>query len=101
MLAAMRRRPVKPNTSHLDDIRRAAGNEQLLAIYNLRDELKQQIEAWQALVTVFRSVYRPGKTYKPLPAMPSRSMVPRCCKPRSIKLKSSAYCWPSRTLWHR
>jgi hypothetical protein len=42
-------RPAKPNTSHLDDIRRAAGNEQLLAIYNLRDELKQQIEGWQAL----------------------------------------------------
>lgn len=42
-------RPAKPNTSHLDDIRRAAGNEQLLAIYNLRDELKQQIEDWQAL----------------------------------------------------
>jgi hypothetical protein len=42
-------RPAKPNTSHLDDIRRAAGNEQLLAIYNLRDELKQQIDDWQAL----------------------------------------------------
>ena len=42
-------RPAKPNTSHLDDIRRAAGNEQLLAIYNLRDELKQQIDDWQVL----------------------------------------------------
>ena len=40
-------RPERPSTAALEDIRLAAGNEQLLAIYNRRDELKQAFEVWE------------------------------------------------------
>ncbi|MBE0437517.1 MAG: BREX system P-loop protein BrxC, partial [Methylomicrobium sp.] len=39
-------RPERPNTQFLDDIRLTAGNEQLLAVYNQRDELPTIIEQW-------------------------------------------------------
>jgi hypothetical protein len=42
-------RPEKPDTSALEDIRLSAGNEQLLAIYNRRDELKKWMDEWRAL----------------------------------------------------
>jgi len=42
-------RPSRPDTSFLDEIRRTAGNEQLLAIYNQRDELTQSIDSWASL----------------------------------------------------
>ncbi len=38
--------PARPNTESLEEIRLAAGNEQLMAIYNRRDELKKSIDAW-------------------------------------------------------
>lgn len=38
--------PEPPDTSILEDIRLTSGNEQLLAIYNLRDELVKRIDAW-------------------------------------------------------
>ena len=41
--------PLPPNTTSLDEIRLASGNEQLLAIYNKRDELTAAIDEWQAL----------------------------------------------------
>ncbi len=40
-------KPERPDTSMLDEIRLAAGNEQLLAIYNRRDELKVAFETWE------------------------------------------------------
>ncbi len=40
-------RPERPDTSALEDIRLAAGNEQLLAIYNRRDELKPAFDTWE------------------------------------------------------
>lgn len=40
-------RPAKPDTNHLADLNRAEGNEKLLALYNLREELKEQIGQWQ------------------------------------------------------
>jgi hypothetical protein len=40
-------RPERPNTSSLDEIRLAAGNEQLIAIYNRRDELKAAADEWE------------------------------------------------------
>jgi len=39
-------KPERPNTQFLDDIRLTAGNEQLLAIYNQRDELPTFIDQW-------------------------------------------------------
>lgn len=43
-------RPEPPNTSALEEIRLTAGNEQLLALYNRREELAQAIEEWTDLV---------------------------------------------------
>jgi hypothetical protein len=40
-------KPVRPDTSSLEEIRLASGNEQLLAIYNRHDELKSAIETWE------------------------------------------------------
>lgn len=39
-------KPARPDTSSLDEIRLTAGNEQLLALYNRRDELTNAIDAW-------------------------------------------------------
>jgi len=39
-------RPFGPDTGSLDEIRRTAGNEQLLLIFNRREELGQAIETW-------------------------------------------------------
>jgi hypothetical protein len=39
-------KPMQPDTTLLNDIRLAAGNEQLLALYNSRDELSQAIDSW-------------------------------------------------------
>ena len=42
-------KPAAPNTKMLSDIRLSAGNEQLLAIYNSRDELTAAIDSWTEL----------------------------------------------------
>ena len=42
-------RPKPPKVEHLEDIRLSSGNEQLLAIYNLRDKLFEEYEKWSAL----------------------------------------------------
>ncbi|CAA9891063.1 conserved hypothetical protein [Candidatus Methylobacter favarea] len=42
-------KPAKPITAFLDEIRLTAGNEQLLSLYNRRDELSQCIEMWTEL----------------------------------------------------
>jgi len=42
-------KPQKPDTAFLEEIRLTAGNEQLLAIYNRREELAQAIENWSDL----------------------------------------------------
>lgn len=42
-------RPECPNTNSLDDIRLSVGNEQLLALYNRRDELSADIDQWSEL----------------------------------------------------
>ena len=42
-------KPARPDTAFLDDIRRTAGNEQLLALYNRRDELGSSIDSWTDL----------------------------------------------------
>lgn len=39
-------KPERPTTTFLDEIRRTAGNEQLLALYNQRDELGNSIGNW-------------------------------------------------------
>jgi hypothetical protein len=40
-------RPERPKTESLEEIRLAAGNEQLIAIYNRRDELKDSFDTWE------------------------------------------------------
>jgi hypothetical protein len=42
-------KPANPDTVFLDEIRRTAGNEQLLAVYNLRDDLERRIDNWTDL----------------------------------------------------
>jgi len=42
-------KPARPDTASLDEIRLTAGNEQLLALYNRRDELGSSIDAWTDL----------------------------------------------------
>ena len=42
-------RPARPDTASLDEIRLTAGNEQLLALYNRRDELGSSIDNWTDL----------------------------------------------------
>lgn len=42
-------KPKLPDTSGLEEIRLTAGNEQLLALYNRRDELVQSIDSWSSL----------------------------------------------------
>src|SRR5690606_3665396 len=42
-------KPERPDTSFLDDIRLTAGNEQLVALYNRREELASNIETWENL----------------------------------------------------
>jgi hypothetical protein len=39
-------KPARPDTGMLEEIRLSAGNEQLLSIYNKRDELTQVIDSW-------------------------------------------------------
>jgi len=42
-------KPVQPDTSSLDEIRRTAGNEQLIAIYNRHEELARNFDEWNKL----------------------------------------------------
>ncbi|MBM9537894.1 BREX system P-loop protein BrxC [Desulfobulbus alkaliphilus] len=42
-------KPARPDTTFLDEIRLTAGNEQLLALYNRRDELGGSIDSWTDL----------------------------------------------------
>jgi len=44
-------KPECPDTTSLDEIRHAAGNEQLLTIYNLQDELKTALDTWKDQAT--------------------------------------------------
>ena len=39
-------KPVKPDTGMIEEIHLSAGNEQLMSIYNKRDELTQAIDSW-------------------------------------------------------
>lgn len=41
--------PVRPDTAFLEEIRLTSGNEQLLAVYNQREELAQAMDAWANL----------------------------------------------------
>lgn len=42
-------KPARPDTTSLEEIRLTAGNEQLLALYNRREELTQAIDDWTKL----------------------------------------------------
>ena len=39
--------PSRPGTTHLDEIKALTGNEQIMAIYNQRDDLLRQIKEWE------------------------------------------------------
>ena len=45
----VRPRPETPDTSSLEEMRLTSGNEQLLLIYNRREELSQNIKTWQEI----------------------------------------------------
>ena len=42
-------KPARPNTAFLDEIRLAAGNEQLISLYNQREDLSSSIDRWTEL----------------------------------------------------
>lgn len=42
-------RPARPETGFIDELKRTAGNELLLALYNKKDELFQYIDTWSNL----------------------------------------------------
>jgi len=42
-------KPARPDTTFLDEIRLTSGNEQLLALYNRREELALSIDSWTGL----------------------------------------------------
>ncbi len=42
-------KPEPPDTAFIDELRLTAGNEQLLAVYNRRDELTRTIDIWKSL----------------------------------------------------
>ena len=42
-------KPERPDTTGLEEIRLTAGNEQLIALYNRREELIQAIDLWSDL----------------------------------------------------
>jgi len=44
-------KPARPDTQSLEEIRLSAGNEQLLALYNSRDDLSKAIDDWTDLST--------------------------------------------------
>lgn len=41
--------PLRPDTTFINEIRLASGNEQLIAIYNKRDELQLAIDTWSSV----------------------------------------------------
>lgn len=43
--------PHRPDTSFLDNIRLAVGNEQLLSIYNQKDKIKQEMDGWHDIAS--------------------------------------------------
>lgn len=46
--------PNRPGTTHLDEIKSLTGNEQIMAIYNQRDDLLNQIKEWEERTTAIR-----------------------------------------------
>jgi hypothetical protein len=42
-------RPARPSTHFLEDIAATAGNEQLMAIFNLKDDIIESIDTWRSL----------------------------------------------------
>jgi hypothetical protein len=61
-------KPERPDTAFLDEIRLTAGNEQLLALYNQRDELTQAIENWADLANRIEKRWPSWNTLKSLMA---------------------------------
>lgn len=42
-------KPIKPDVTLIEDIRRSAGNDQLLSIYNNREDINKKIDEWSDL----------------------------------------------------
>ena len=64
--------PKMPDTQLLEDIRLLAGNEQLIALFNSRDELTQCIDTWTSLPSRLVSAYQTGSCYNALWVMLQR-----------------------------
>ena len=65
-------KPARPDTTSLEDIRLTAGNEQLLALYNQRDELGASIKNWTDLAERIANGWPRWSTLQRLVAHASR-----------------------------
>jgi hypothetical protein len=99
------RRPTAGTPGHasLDEIRLTAGNEQLLALYNQRDELSAAIDTWTIWPSASTSACPPGTRSSACWPRPMGCRAPRSWWRRSRTSSSSANCWkspiPSRPWW--
>lgn len=59
-------KPDKRDTAVIDELRRSAGNEQLLALYNQRDELTALIDAWRRDADRIDARWTPWQTVRQL-----------------------------------
>jgi hypothetical protein len=59
-------KPTQPDTSAIDEIRRTAGNEQLLAIYNRHEELTKEFDEWTTLATKIQKRWESWQNLKEL-----------------------------------
>lgn len=46
--------PLRPSTTHLDELKSLTGNEQIMAIFNQRDDLLKQIKEWDERATAIQ-----------------------------------------------
>lgn len=85
-------RPQTPSTTQLGELRLLAGNELLLAIYTAREELTQQLEAWQATskaiasrLPLWEQLEGLAQAGKDLPGFEvSQSQIAAICKHRHL-----------------
>jgi hypothetical protein len=89
-------RPARPATAGLEEIRLTAGNEQLLALYNQRDDLSAAIDTWTDLAERIDKRLPAWNTLKRLLAQASMGCpAPRYWWRRSRTSSSSDSCWKS------
>lgn len=58
--------PHRPSTTHLDEIKSLTGNEQIMAIYNQREDLLKQIKEWDERAETIKKRYPDWSTLETL-----------------------------------